>query len=71
MAIHYDNEIYCITDIHYSTEYDAWNWYDYMGPQPEENRQQWDGRITHWADPRDTIHTLQMAYNTDNHETKD
>lgn len=46
VAIQYSGEIYCVTDITYSAKYDTWNWRDYMGPQPDENRAQWDGRIT-------------------------
>lgn len=72
VAIHYRGEIYCITDITYSAKYDTWNWRDYMGPQPDENRAQWAGRITHWASLDLTISTLQMAYDQEhNNATKD
>lgn len=72
VAIHYRGEIYCITDIKYSAKYDAWNWGDYMGQQPYENRVQWEGRITHWASLDLTIDTLQKAYDQEhNNASKD
>ena len=72
VAIQYAGEIYCVTDLTYSVKHDAWNWRDYLGPQPDENRAQWEGRITYWASLDLTIHTLQMAYDQEhNNASKD
>ena len=71
VAIQYSGEIYCITDITYSAKYDAWNWRDYMGPQPDENRAQWEGRIIYWAEMKSTIHTLMTAYNQEHNNEQE
>ena len=71
VAIQYRGEIYCVTDITYSAKHDAWNWRDYLGPQPDENRAQWEGRITYWASLDLTIHTLQMAYDQEHNNEQE
>lgn len=72
VAIQYSGEIYSITDLHYSAKWNTWNWHDWMGPQPDGNRAQWEAQIIYWASVDLTIDILQKAHHQEhNNAAKD